>query len=143
MTRKAIIVDIDGTVATHYDEKGVQLREHHDYSQVKFDLPVQPIIDLVRMYEERCYHIIFVSGRMDHCRQDTIQWLIDHDVPFDELFMRRFKDFRADYVVKREIYDNYITQMYDVEIVLDDRNQVVDMWRGAGLRVLQVAEGDF
>ena len=57
--------------------------------------------------------------------------------------MRRFKDFRADYVVKREIYDNYITQMYDVEIVLDDRNQVVDMWRGAGLRVLQVAEGDF
>jgi len=143
MDRKAIIVDIDGTVATHYDADGNQTREHHDYSQVGTDLPIQPIIDLVKMYEDKGYHIIFVSGRMDHCRQDTIQWLIDHDVPFDELFMRRFKDFRADDIVKEEIYRAYIEEQYNVEIVLDDRNRVVDMWRRIGLRVLQVAEGDF
>ena len=72
MTRKAIIVYIDVTVATHYDEKGVQLREHHDYSQVKFDLPVQPIIDLVRMYEDRGYHIILFQ----------VEWIIADKILF-------------------------------------------------------------
>lgn len=141
--RKGIIVDIDGTVATHYDVQGNQLREHHDYKLVSTDLPIQPIIDLVQMYEAKGFHIIFVSGRMDHCRQDTIQWLLDHNVPFDELFMRRFKDFRADDIVKEEIYKNHIEPQYDIELVLDDRNRVVEMWRRIGLRVLQVADGDF
>ena len=141
--RKAIIVDIDGTVATHYDADGNQTREHHAYSQVKTDLPVPEIIKLVGLYEDLGYHIIFVSGRMDHCRQDTIQWLVDHNIEFDELFMRRFKDFRPDDIVKAEIYEAYIEEQYDVEIVLDDRDRVVKMWREKGLKVLQVAEGDF
>ena len=45
--RKGIIVDIDGTVATHYDVQGNQLREHHDYKLVSTDLPIQPIICLL------------------------------------------------------------------------------------------------
>ena len=143
MKGKAIIVDIDGTIATHYDEDGIQTREHHDYSQVITDLPVQPIINLVNMYQSLNYYIIIVSGRMDHCREDTIEWLIQHNVEFDELFMRRTKDFRPDNEVKQEIYDNYINQVYDIEIVLDDRDRVVQMWRENGLKVLQVAEGDF
>ena len=32
---------------------------------------------------------------------------------------------------------------YNVHFVLDDRQQVVDMWRSLGLTVFQVAEGDF
>ena len=50
--RKAIIVDIDGTIATHYDPSGRQIREHHDYSQVDKDLPVPEIIELVKMYDD-------------------------------------------------------------------------------------------
>ena len=32
---------------------------------------------------------------------------------------------------------------YSASIVLDDRKQVVDMWRSLGLTCLQVADGDF
>ena len=142
-SRKAIIVDTDGTIATHYDSKGNQLREHHDYAQVGIDLPVPEIIHLVQMYEYRGYHIVIVTGRMDHCRKETIEWLIDNNVEFDELFMRKFKDFRPDNIVKSEIYEAYIEEQYDVEFVLDDRDRVVKMWRDRGLKVLQVAEGDF
>jgi hypothetical protein len=141
--RKAIIVDIDGTIATHYDVDGNQLREHHDYAQVGIDLPVPEIIQLVQMYEAQGYHIVIVSGRMDHCREETINWLIKHNIEFDELFMRKFKDFRPDNIVKYEIYEDRIYGVYDIEFVLDDRDRVVDMWRGLGLKVLQVAEGDF
>jgi acid phosphatase class B len=141
--RKGIIVDIDGTVATHYDADGNQIREHHDYALVGNDLPIQPIIDLVAMYEAKGYHIIFVSGRQDHCRKETMDWLIDHGVEFDELFMRKTRDFRPDNEVKAELYHQYIEDEFDIELVLDDRDRVVKMWRDLGLRVLQVAEGDF
>ena len=36
-----------------------------------------------------------------------------------------------------------IKDKYQVDYVLDDRNQVVEMWRSLGLTCLQVADGDF
>ena len=61
---------------------------------------------------------------------------------YDDLFMRMAGDKRPDYVVKKDILDNFI-KISDVWFVLDDRKSVVDMWRKAGLRCLQVQEGDF
>lgn len=142
---QAIIVDIDGTVATHYDAKGKQIREHHDYSQVGKDLPIPEIIELVQMYEDKGYTILFVTGRMGtkECRELTEEWLRSHNLPFDELWMRTDRDFREDSIVKFEIFKEHIQDQFDVKIVLDDRQRVVDMWRGQGLRVLQVDKGDF
>jgi hypothetical protein len=57
--------------------------------------------------------------------------------------MRKYGDYRKDYVVKREIYEQLIAPDYDILCVLDDRNSVVDMWREIGLTCLQVAPGDF
>lgn len=57
--------------------------------------------------------------------------------------MRPEGDERKDSIVKQEIYEKYIKDRYNVRFVLDDRNQVVDMWREVGLKVLQVAPGDF
>jgi hypothetical protein len=57
--------------------------------------------------------------------------------------MRRAGDRRKDWVVKSELYREHIEPRYDVLLVLDDRDQVVRAWRGLGLTVFQVAEGDF
>ena len=57
--------------------------------------------------------------------------------------MRRTKDFRKDAIVKTELFDAHIRGRYEVLFVLDDRNQVVEMWRVMGLPCLQVAAGDF
>ena len=56
--------------------------------------------------------------------------------------MRQDGDFRRDDIVKQEILDKYIDKDR-VLFVLDDRDQVVDMWRRNGLTCFQVAEGDF
>jgi hypothetical protein len=56
--------------------------------------------------------------------------------------MRKDGDFRADYIVKQEILDAHIPKDR-VLFVLDDRQQVVDMWRRNGLMCFQVAEGNF
>ncbi len=143
MKKKAIIVDIDGTIATHYDANGKLMREHHDYSLVYKDIPIPEIIELVKFYHKAGYHILITSGRMDHCRADTTNWLVLHRVPYQRVIMRKFKDFRPDDEVKLDLYEEFIEPDYEVRLVIDDRQRVVDMWRRIGLRCLQVDVGDF
>jgi hypothetical protein len=57
--------------------------------------------------------------------------------------MRKSGDYRKDYEVKKEIYETYIKDKFNVLCVLDDRQSVVDMWRSLGLTCLQVNYGDF
>jgi hydroxymethylpyrimidine pyrophosphatase-like HAD family hydrolase len=140
MTKRAIICDIDGTVATHGNERG-----HHEYEKVGGDRPNQTIIDLVHILSQG-YWIVFVSGRMEHCREITEDWLETHMGSWTrhcELFMRPDGDHRQDTIVKREIHDRDLVPKYDIVCAIDDRNQVVKMWRDMGITCLQVAEGNF
>jgi len=93
--------------------------------------------------------IIFCSGRPERCRADTVEWLhradeymFDPELDEYKLYMRQDGDFRRDDIVKQEILDKYIDKER-VLFVLDDRDQVVHMWRHNGLTCFQVAEGDF
>ncbi len=54
--------------------------------------------------------------------------------------MRRDKDNRKDSLVKEELYLEHVAGNYEVAFVVDDRNQVVAMWRSLGLSCFQVAE---
>lgn len=132
----AIICDIDGTLA-HMED-----RIPYDWSKVgedKVDPIIKSLLDAVQSY---CL-IILVSGRDEVCREETRKWLGKHDIPYVRLVMRPEGDIRKDSIVKRELFEKCIRPYYDVEFVLDDRNQVVEMWRSLGLKCLQVAEGDF
>lgn len=57
--------------------------------------------------------------------------------------MRRSGDFRPDYIVKEVILDFEILTRYTPYIIIDDRDQVVKMWRRRGYTCLQCAPGDF
>lgn len=135
-TPAAILVDIDGTVALH------GARSPFDETRVHEDRPNQAVITAVRALAET-HWVVFASGRTDACKAATEAWLAKHvGVPFN-LYMRPAGDKRKDSIVKRELFDQHIRAQYDVRMVLDDRNQVVTMWRSLGLTVLQVADGDF
>ena len=88
-------------------------------------------------------YVIVMSGRDESCRTETERWLNKHNIPFDFLFMRPEGDMRKDNIIKHELFNKYVRDNYDVKFVLDDRQQVVDMWRKMGITCLQVAEGDF
>jgi len=132
---RAILCDIDGTLA-HMGE-----RSPYDWHKVGIDTVDQVVIDLLRRYDNRV--IILLSGRDSVCRPETIEWLAQNRVPFNYLFMRAEEDNRKDSVVKLELFNQHIRNDFNVEFVLDDRNQVVEMWRSLGLKCLQVAPGDF
>jgi hypothetical protein len=137
-TSECVIVDIDGTVAL----RGA--RSPFDETQVSEDMPNFPVAELVELLHGAGIRVIFVSGRKDSCREATRAWLDAYfSMPY-ELHMRRDGDGRKDYIVKREIFDEHIRHRYTVRWVLDDRDQVVRMWREElGLTCLQVAPGGF
>lgn len=137
---RAIIVDIDGTIAQ------MDGRKPFDWELVGTDKPKPPIIDIVRRFAQT-HRIIFMSGRDSVCKTQTAQWLIEHVVQPHfvwELHMRTQNDNRKDSIVKRELFDQHVNGRFYVDFVLDDRDQVVEMWRkDIGLVCLQVDYGNF
>jgi hypothetical protein len=136
--KNAIICDIDGTLADVGD------RHPFDFHLVDRDTVKHATAEAVRVFHRAGYAIILLSGREESCRDLTIGWLQRNDIPFDSLHLRRTGDRRKDNVVKREMYNQVVLGKYSVLLVLDDRNQVVDMWRkDLGLACFQVDYGDF
>lgn len=135
---KAVIFDIDGTLAEKAPERDI-----YDISKVSLDKPRKHVVELLNMYWTKGYKIIICSGRDDSSYEDTYWWLQEHDINFNKLCMRVTGDKRIDAVVKEEIFWNDIFPYYNVQLVVDDRSQVVRQWRAMGLECFQVANGDF
>jgi predicted kinase len=135
----ADIVDVDGTIALKGD------RDPYDETRVHEDRPNKPVIELVQMRHEAGKKIVFCSGRTDGCRDATREWIERHVgwSPVAALHMRKKGDGRKDSLVKAELFWNYIAPFYNVQVVWDDRDQVVATWRAMGLTVMQVAAGNF
>lgn len=136
--KRAIIVDIDGTLAK------MNGRGPFEWHRVGEDKVNRPVRQVVCMFKSVDYRIIIFSGRDSVCRFETIQWLEQNDIPFDYLYMRPEGNNEKDAIIKRRLYDNHVEGLFDVQLVLDDRDQVVDMWRkDLGLTCFQVDYGNF
>jgi hypothetical protein len=140
---RAVLVDIDGTLALRGD--GPDVRRFYDWHRVGEDAPNPPVVELVRLIADAGRHrIVLMSGRDGVCRPETEAWLAEHKIPYDELWMRAPGDNRKDSIVKRELYEAHVAGRFVVAFVVDDRDQVVRMWRDElGLAVFQCADGDF
>lgn len=147
---RAIIVDIDGTVAR------MVARGPFDEHLVHTDELIEAVAAMVEHAAMCDIVIIFMSGRTDGCYDATYAWLkqkmeflarefADISEIQWELHMRRSVEDRGrpDDIVKYEMFRRHVADRYNVLYVLDDRNKVVAMWRAMGLTCAQVAEGDF
>lgn len=141
-----LVVDIDGTCSdlTHrlHHIQGSKKDWDAFHDEVGNDAS-HADIRLIVWALRHAADIIYMSGRMERCRKDTVYWLAKHGFPTAKLYMRADGDFRQDYIVKSEWADRLGLSSDNVFCVLDDRQQVVDMWRSRGIRVLQVASGNF
>lgn len=129
-----VICDIDGTLAL------MNGRNPYDASTCEED----SVNEVVRSILSSCRaYIILVSGRGEQYRPETERWLMKHTIVYSQLYMRPEGDNRKDATVKQEIYERQIKGQGNVRFILDDRNQMVEMWRSLGLTCLQVADGDY
>ncbi len=137
-TPRAVLVDIDGTVAL------LGTRSPYQEDLVDSDAPNPDVITTVRALAAGGNRIVYCSGRTERSRAATLAWLDRHvGVAYDALLLRPAGDRRRDAVVKLELFDREVRNAYTILCVLEDRASVVKAWRAIGLTVLQVAEGDF
>jgi len=133
-----VIFDMDGTLALKGD------RSPYDWSKVIEDTVNVPIMNLLITFKKDGKKIIIFTGRDGRAEGQTRDWLIVHQIPFDELYIRPEENTIKDSIIKMQMFEKHIRNKYYCDLVVDDRNQVVKMWRNdLGLTCLQVADGDF
>jgi hypothetical protein len=108
-------------------------------SELSGDTPIPQTIHLNNMLatNRASLPIYLCTGRSEDERDETEAWLALHGVKYRRMFMRKSLDFRADHIIKRELLEEIRATGYEPELIFDDRQCVVDMWRKEGLFVLQ------
>ena len=141
---KAIICDLDGTLCLFGNKSPYE----RDFINDECNQVVKSIIENYLNTSTTAWgaytkDVILFSGRDSKHRNETEKWLKNNGIHYRFLEMRKSGDQRKDSIVKREMFDEFIKDKYYVDFVLDDRNQVVELWRSLGLTCLQVADGNF
>ena len=141
-----VIFDIDGTIANNNHRYHYMTGEKKDragfLSKMAYDEPIQSVITLIQIiFKSRSplvFQIILVTGRSERYRGVTQDWLEKYQVPYYKLLMRRDNDHRKDWDIKEEILQTLIKQFGKKPVfVVDDRQQVVDLWRRHDIICLQ------
>lgn len=145
---KTILFDIDGTLADIEHRRGYLDQDKPDWksfnAEMGGDTPNAPVVALYKsLWMSDAYELILVTGRNERSRSLTEKWLTWNEIPFDQILMRPDNDSRADHIIKEEILNRLLAMNKVIEFVVDDRQQVVDMWRRNGITCLQCDVGDF
>lgn len=135
----AIISDLDGTLAI-IGNRNPYNPEKHEIAYDKIDSEVEALLKTKQKFG---YKIIICSGRSSKYLKETDDWLKKNGITPDLFLMRKEGDIRKDSIVKKEMFMKHILPKYNVNLVLDDRAQIVDTWRDMGLNVWQVRDGNF
>lgn len=144
----AVIFDIDGTIAdlSHrlHHIQGDKKDWNAFHADVDKDSPIYHIMDIIDALELMNKHtIILCTGRMERCREATEYWLEQYGVGYHRLLMRPEGNYEPDYAVKKTMLEELKSIGFEIQMVFEDRTQVVNMWREAGIPCLQVKEGDY
>lgn len=147
---KAIIVDLDGTLCNidhrlHYIKRpeGVKKDWKGFFNDIDKDSVNEWCRTLIYTFREQGYQVVYASGRPSDHYNVTSKWLEDHYLWTGHLYMRERNDFRQDFLAKETILDFELEPRFKIEFIIDDRDQVVAMWRKRGYTCLQCAPGDF
>ena len=150
--KNTVIFDLDGTLADISARKKLAIKMPSgvmdwniflDPANIKLDVPNEPVVKMAQLFAEAGFNIFIFSGRADNTKHTTLAWLTRNRVPFHKLVMRdKVRHFMPDNEFKKQLLDEH-ADIDDVFLVVDDRQQVVDMWRKNGLITFQVANGNF
>ena len=140
--KNIILCDIDGTVANN-DHRQHFLEGKKDwdgfFSELSNDLPIHPVISLVKNEKANGKEVIFLTGRPERYRYSTTLWLKNYfDFEF-RLLMRKDNDQSNKVIVKDRIFqENFIHE--EIYLVIDNDQKLLELWRKKNLKTLDANE---
>ena len=144
---KVIVFDIDGTLANIEHRRSFVATKPKNWKAfnagIVNDTPHEDIVFLAQLFWDRGHNVILCSGRGEEQRQVTKDQMKEFEIEYTRLLMRPAKDHRPDDVVKVELLQQIRAEFGNPYLWFDDRTRVVNAIRAEGVRVLQVAPGDF
>ena len=144
-----VIFDVDGTLMDIEHRRHFVTQRPKDFDAfrdpevVMQDTPNKEIFALAKALKDSGNRIIVSTGRNKRQRATTLKQLMMNGLVFDAMYMRGDSDFRPDDELKKGFLIKMKEDGFNPVMAVDDRQQVVDMFRAEGLRVLQVDKGDF
>ncbi|MFJ8129682.1 phosphatase domain-containing protein [Streptomyces hydrogenans] len=138
-TRPLAVFDLDGTLADTAHRQHHLERRPRDwdgfFGAAPDDPPLIEGVALCRSAAEEC-EVVYLTGRPERCRRDTLAWLAAQGLPEGPLHMRRHRDFRPARVTKVEILRR-LGAGRAVRMLVDDDALVCDAAEEAGFPVVR------
>ena len=136
-----IIFDLDGTLAnidhrTHFVRGGKRDWDSF-FRNCPYDLPVDHVIAAFNAHLAAGHRVRIWSGRSDIVRAETEDWL-QHHAGIDPCYLEHMRA-EGDNTPDVELKRYWLNQAeHRPDLVYDDRQRVVDMWRVEGVPCFQV-----
>lgn len=137
--RPLAVFDLDGTLAETGHRQHFLERQPRDwkgfFAALHRDPPLDEGLRRVREAAVDC-DVVYLTGRPERCRRDTLAWLAGHGLPDGRLLMRGNADRRPARAVKLEVLRG-LAQGREIRMLVDDDELVCDAAERAGFRVVR------
>ncbi|MEV7386017.1 MULTISPECIES: HAD family acid phosphatase [unclassified Streptomyces] len=142
--RPVAVFDIDNTLADTAHRQRFLESKPRDwdafFAAAPQDPPIAEGIALAVATAQEC-EIVYLTGRPERCRRDTLDWLAAHGLPEGRVHMRRNADRRPARHTKLEILRR-LAERREVRVLVDDDELVCDDAERAGFRVVRARWAD-
>ncbi|WP_329205009.1 hypothetical protein OG257_04785 [Streptomyces sp. NBC_00683] len=137
--RPLAVFDLDGTLADsghrqHFLE-GARRDWGAFFAAAVDDPPLEEGVSLALSSAEEC-EVVYLTGRPERCRRDTLAWLEQQGLPPGRVHMRRNDDRRPARRTKLEILKR-LGREREVRVLVDDDELVCDAAELAGFAVVR------
>ncbi|MEU9099840.1 hypothetical protein [Streptomyces sp. NPDC048361] len=138
-TRPLAVFDLDGTLADSSHRQRFLDRRPRDweafFAAAPADPPLSEGVTLCRDAAKEC-EVVYLTGRPERCRDDTVEWLAAQGLPDGPVHMRRNDDRRPARLTKLELLRR-LGRGREIRMLVDDDELVCDAAEQAGFRVVR------
>ncbi|MGW1721390.1 phosphatase domain-containing protein [Streptomyces sp. NPDC002306] len=137
--RPLAVFDLDNTLASTAHRQRFLERSPRDwagfFAAAPQDPPIAEGVALAVASAREC-EVVYLTGRPERCRPDTLDWLAAHGLPEGRVYMRRNDDRRPARRTKLEILRR-LARTREVSVLVDDDELVCDDAERAGFAVVR------
>lgn len=144
MLNKAVIFDIDGTLANtkhrnHFLETDIKNWPAFFKTSI-YDTTNINIVNILNSYIKDGYKIILMTGRTIKYKDITVEWLSKYNITYDMLFMRDNKNFENVTSLKLKWYD-HLKFILNIESIYEDNIDTISEFNKLNINTFYIKNG--